>query len=288
MKALSLKDLYKDFKDAENILKEKGGILLAVDGKEKFGGIIGKISKEAKSTDELIIKDMDEKSVLNAARESDVCLLGLTDEKIPASLKKLTAQLEQENIPYVVFIDLKKIERLSNILKEAGELAGLKIGDVVVISTNPDVNLDELAKAVVRELTEMKKPAIGRTFPFFRRAVAMDIVSRTAKQNGLAATIIISGANFPVLTGNQVKMLLELAAVFDHKLDERRIKELLAVVGAGYSFRSIARSAILLLPGPHIIVKGLVSYLGTLAIGKAAIQYFESEKLEKIRERPVI
>ena len=57
--------------------------------------------------------------------------------------------------------------------------------------------------------------------------------------------------------------------------EQERIPEILAVVGAGLGFRTVAREALGLVPGLGWAVKGGVAYVGTKALGKAATAYFE-------------
>jgi uncharacterized protein (DUF697 family) len=79
----------------------------------------------------------------------------------------------------------------------------------------------------------------------------------------------------PILTLNQGKMLLQIAAAFGQPLDRERIKELGAVVAGGFLFRTFARELVGLVPGLGWAVKGGIAYSGTVAMGAAAIKYFE-------------
>ena len=52
--------------------------------------------------------------------------------------------------------------------------------------------------------------------------------------------------------------------------------ELLGVLGAGFGFRAMAREALDVVPVAGWLVKGLVAYAGTRALGEAARRYFEA------------
>ncbi|MBN2848118.1 MAG: DUF697 domain-containing protein [Coriobacteriia bacterium] len=121
-----------------------------------------------------------------------------------------------------------------------------------------------------------KRLALAHNFAFMRRAVAEDAVKTTAWQNGLIGAVsIVPGADMPLMTANQAKMLLQIAAAYGEPLGVDRIKELAAVVGGGLLFRAVARQALIAVPVIGWAIKGGVGYTGTVAMGKAAIAYFE-------------
>lgn len=114
-------------------------------------------------------------------------------------------------------------------------------------------------------------------FPFVRRPYANEIVNVTSVQNaGIGAVLFIPGADMPIMTLNQAKMLLQIAAAYGQPMTFERAKELAAVVAGGFSCRSLARQVVGILPAGGWVAKGVIGYTGTLAMGKAAIEYFES------------
>jgi uncharacterized protein (DUF697 family) len=118
--------------------------------------------------------------------------------------------------------------------------------------------------------------ALAHNFPFMRRAAAEAAVRATAWQNALIGTVgFLPGADMPVMTANQIKMLLRIAAAYGEPLGAERIKELLPIVGGGFAFRAAARQLVGVVPVLGWAVKGGIGYSGTLAMGKAAIAYFE-------------
>lgn len=122
-----------------------------------------------------------------------------------------------------------------------------------------------------------KRLALAHNFAFMRRAVAEDAMKTTAVQNGLVGAVTpIPGADMPIMTANQIKMLLQIAAAYGQPLGVDRIKELAAVVAGGYVLRAIARQALVVVPVLGWAIKGGIGYTGTMAMGRAAINYFES------------
>lgn len=119
--------------------------------------------------------------------------------------------------------------------------------------------------------------ALGRQFPTMRRAAGHRLVGRTARQNALVgAAFFIPGTDLAVMTLNQLKMVLALAAMHEMEVTRERALELLGVVGVGFGFRTLAREALAFVPGPAWVVKGGIGYTGTLALGEAAGRYFEA------------
>ena len=123
---------------------------------------------------------------------------------------------------------------------------------------------------------EKLRTALGHNFEFVRRAVAKELVKKTAWQNAAVGVLMfIPGADMPIMTLNQGKMLLQIAATYGQSLDTDRVKELGAVVAGGFLFRTFARELVGLIPGFGWAVKGGIAYSGTVAMGAAAISYFE-------------
>jgi uncharacterized protein (DUF697 family) len=90
--------------------------------------------------------------------------------------------------------------------------------------------------------------------------------------------IFAAGADFLVLTKNQLMMMYRLAAIYDRDLDNRwRVyRELAPVVGAGFVWRTTARQIAAVLPfAVGAVPKVAIAYAGTYAIGQAARAYYE-------------
>ena len=146
---------------------------------------------------------------------------------------------------------------------------------VVAVPPGRPLPVDRIAE-LVASLTDETGYALAARLPVVREAVVEAIVRRFARQNGvLGVAIFIPGADFPVLTLNQLRMVFRIAAAHGEEIDRERIPEVLAVVGAGLGFRTVAREALGFVPGLGWAIKGGVAYVGTKALGKAATAYFE-------------
>lgn len=150
----------------------------------------------------------------------------------------------------------------------------LELGeDCVVVLESLRGLAGPLAKRLVALFSDLAIP-LSRQFPIFREEAAWEEVAATSKQNALIGAIPIPGADLPIMTANQLKMILRIAAMFDMPISVERARELLAVVGGGFAMRAAARQVAKVIPIGAVVGAG-IGYSGTLAMGKGAIEYFK-------------
>jgi GTPase len=102
---------------------------------------------------------------------------------------------------------------------------------------------------------------------------------RTAALISLAAGLEpIPLIDIPILLGNQVRMVLRVAAIYGEPLSATYGRELIATVGGGLLFRYLAEQAAKAVPIGGDLVSGAIAAAGTWALGQAAIEYFEGGK----------
>ena len=138
----------------------------------------------------------------------------------------------------------------------------------------------ELVPWVVGSLDEDYLVALGRGYPIFRRAVCEEIIHKNARQNGVIGVLPIPGADMPAIAANQGRMVLGIAAAYGEEISLERARELLGVLAAGFGFRALSRQVLKLVPVGGWAASGAIAYAGTLAMGRAAILYFERGKKE--------
>lgn len=158
------------------------------------------------------------------------------------------------------------------------------VGPRQVVGMAPDGKppADVLAEAVV-EAAGDSSVALASTLPALREATCVRLIDRAARQNGIIGVLfIVPGADMPVMTLNQARMLLKMAAAHGEPVSTERVLELLSVVGSGFGLRAIARQAVCMMPGPGWMVKGSIGYTGTVVMGRAAKAYFDG----KVRVTP--
>ena len=213
------------------------------------------------------VKALGPHSVKDVA-EADVAIIVVRDPTDPTVSERVDAVAARRRNTYVVALG-SATEALDRVAAEIGVRASM-----VVCSPHGDVIPDELADRVVKAMAE-RKYALAAAFPVFRPAAVASVISATSWQNAAVATFLgVPGADMPVLTANQIKMVLEIAAVYGETIGFERAKEILAVVAGGFTLRTIAREALGFVPGPGWLLKGGIAYSGTVAIGKAAERYF--------------
>ncbi len=148
--------------------------------------------------------------------------------------------------------------------------------DVVPRRAGAGFPLDALARLLGGTVDE-GATALAAKLPSLRRGIADALIAKVARQNGMVgAAVFIPGVDFPVLTINQLRLVLRLAAAYGQQLDAQRLPEIAGVVGTALGFRAVARQALGVVPVAGWAVKGGVAYTGTRAVGEAAIRYFEA------------
>lgn len=150
----------------------------------------------------------------------------------------------------------------------------LELGEdrIIVLDSLRDL-AGPFAKRMIALFGDLSIP-LARQFPVLREEAAWEEINATSKQNAMIGAIPIPGADLPLMTANQVKMILRIAAMYDMPLSMERIRELLAVVGGGFALRAAARQVAKIIPVGVVVGAG-VGYTGTLAMGKGAIEYFK-------------
>lgn len=136
--------------------------------------------------------------------------------------------------------------------------------------------LDERMGRWIVSVCRAKRLAFAIAFPFMRRPLAKDSVQLTALENaGVGLIPFVAGADLPIMTLNQAKMALQIAAAYGQDMDKNRLKELGVVVGGAYVSRSLARKLIAAVPVLGFAFKTGIAYGSTMAVGYAIIEYFE-------------
>jgi uncharacterized protein (DUF697 family) len=135
--------------------------------------------------------------------------------------------------------------------------------------------LDDLTVRIVRAMDEDYLVALAKGYPPLRRAVCEEIMRNNARQNAVIGALPIPGADMPVMTANQARMVLNIAAAFGEELSMDRAKELLGVLAAGFGLRALSRQAVKLVPMGGWAASAVIAYAGTVAMGRSSILYFE-------------
>ena len=151
-----------------------------------------------------------------------------------------------------------------------GAVEPLKLDEVTAAQI--DERMGDWIVAVCRD----KRLALSIAFPFMRRSLASDAVKLTSLQNaGIGLVPFIPGADLPLMTLNQAKMVMQIAAAYGHGMNKNRWKELLSVIGTAYLSRMLARELTEFIPVLGFVFRTGIAYGSTSALGYAVIAYYE-------------
>ena len=210
-----------------------------------------------------------------------VLVAGVTDK-----VGEWAAQIRAVGVPVMVVTTLPQIvaglAQLGGHQIPEGDLVYPEIKDATIaeepFALNEELNAaldDRMGRWIVAACRE-KRLAMSIALPFVRRPLANDAVQTTALQNAAIGLVpIIPGADLPLMTLNQAKMVLQIAAAYGQAMGKERIKEMVAVVGGAFAFRTLARELLEFIPILGFLIRPGIGYAGTNAIGFAVIEYFE-------------
>jgi len=164
-------------------------------------------------------------------------------------------------------------------------------GEIPLLSPE-EATAGVLAPLVVKALEEEYLVPLAKAYPYFRQAACERIIRKNARENAVIGLLPIPGADMPVMTANQARMVLHLAAAYGEELSFQRARELLGVLAAGFGLRALTRQVVKVVPVGGWAAAAAVGYAGTVAMGRSAMLYFErggqkvgQEEMEEIRRR---
>ncbi len=147
--------------------------------------------------------------------------------------------------------------------------------DIILVKPGTGFPIAEIGAALVRRAAGAV-PLASR-LPALRPSVCEQLVKTASLQNGaIGVAVFVPGVDLPVLTLNQLRLVLRIAAAHGHEVGPKRVPEALGIVGAALGFRGVARSFAGLVPGIGWAVKGGVAYGGTRALGEAAVRVYDA------------
>ena len=161
---------------------------------------------------------------------------------------------------------------------DAATLPYVLADDLVRVPPGQGFPIDRIAAALARRLDD-EGLALAARLPVLRGAVTDRLIAAASRRNGLiGVAVFVPGVDMPILTFNQLRLVLRIALAHGEGIDRSRAVELVGVVGAGFTFRAVARSLLDFIPFAGWAVKGAVAYTGTRAVGEAAVRYFSAFK----------
>jgi uncharacterized protein (DUF697 family) len=160
---------------------------------------------------------------------------------------------------------------------EGGSLPYVLDTDIVTVEPGRGFPVDEIATAVARVLRE-RGTGLAARLPVLREAIVDDLIRTSSRRNAaIAVGVFVPGVSMPVLTLNQLRLVGRIARAHGLEKDPLQSPELLGVVGAGFAWRTAARTLLDFVPVAGWAVKGGVAYTGTQAVGEAARKFFGAQ-----------
>lgn len=203
--------------------------------------------------------------------------LQATDRELYETIKKI-------NKPTILVVN--KVDALTGGMsgdRLANEVAvSLGVAGVIPVSGRTGQNVaEELIPAMIDASPEAAL-VIGRELPAYRRSAAQRII-RNATLVSLAAGLEpFPLVDIPILLGNQIRLVLRLAALYGEKVDSaettQHIRELVAVIAGGLGLRYLAEQAAKLVPFGGDFIAGAIAGAGTWAMGQVVLEYYEGGK----------
>jgi uncharacterized protein (DUF697 family) len=203
-----------------------------------------------------------------------------------------TAGRSTDAYDVVIVNDPNSNETVRKVREKAGSNR-TRVFDLAQANVSDDAWAPRFRDRIATVLPDLA-PALGRWFPLFRPAAIKAVIDETARVNAqfalisnlpsaipIVGALAAVGADFFVLTKNQVMMVFKLGAIHGRDLSDHWsiIKELLPVIGAGFFWRTLAREAAAFLPFmAGTVPKVAIAFTGTMAAGHAADFYYRSGK----------
>jgi small GTP-binding protein len=190
----------------------------------------------------------------------------------------IIGNLKLDERPLIVALNKSDLLKGDSDEMAAEAAARLHVRDVIPISAHTGENVGEELIPAIIETSPDAALALGRALPEYRRRAAAKLV-RTAALVGLAAGLEpIPLIDIPVLLGNQIRLVMRIAALYNEPLAGKPTRELFATIGTGLFFRYLAEEAAKAVPFGGDVVSGVIAGAGTWALGQVAVEYFEGGK----------
>jgi uncharacterized protein (DUF697 family) len=221
---------------------------------------------------QILVKDLTRGGVAAAVREQGpldgaAALIHILGGPPGAEDERLLADALRGRLPIVAVVP--------SAADVPGHLPYVLDENVVRVAGGAGFPVDRIAERLARALGETATPLAAR-LPVLREAVCEELIRRYSRRNGvIGVAVFIPGAGLPILTVNQIRLVLRIADAYGFEIDRDRLPEVLAVIGSAFGFRALARKSIGLIPFVGWAVKGGIAYTGTRALGEAAVRYFE-------------
>ena len=142
----------------------------------------------------------------------------------------------------------------------------------IIAGTTEEVLFDRLSSWIATA-TE-KSVSFAAAYPLCRAQVVKQITVACAKENAaIGAVAFVPGSDMPLMTARQIRLALDITAAYNINMSVETIAELLGVVGAGFGYRTVARTVAGTVPGFGWALKAGMGYAGTHTTARVIHSY---------------
>ena len=151
----------------------------------------------------------------------------------------------------------------------------------VITGTTEEALFDRLSTWIAT--TADKAVSFAAAYPSCRESVVKQITSACAKENAaIGAVALVPGSDMPLMTARQIRLALDITSAYNIDMSIETIAELLGVVGAGFGYRTVARTVAGAVPGFGWALKAGMGYAGTYTTARVIHAY--ARKLAEKRD----
>ena len=142
----------------------------------------------------------------------------------------------------------------------------------IIAGTTEEVLFDRLSSWIAT--TTEKSVSFAAAYPRCRTQVVKQITAACAKENAaIGAVAFVPGSDMPLMTARQIRLALDITAAYNINMSVETIAELLGVVGAGFGYRTVARTVAGAVPGFGWALKAGMGYAGTHTTARVIHSY---------------
>ena len=203
----------------------------------------------------------------------DIILLVLDGQYgISDATVEMIERLKERNRPILTI--LNKMDIAENPAARVREARRKLKTRVLGASARQPRSVDKVLAALVATESKALYP-LTRNFPWFRQAICNGVITRAALTAGLVGALRIPVSDLLPLTAIQTAMVLKIGRAFGYNLDRQWARELIPMLVAGALVREGAHRLRRRFPRANRILGVSAAGLWTLALGKAAVRYFD-------------
>ncbi|MFZ0547209.1 MAG: GTPase [Candidatus Promineifilaceae bacterium] len=224
-----------------------------------------------------------EKALAAAAEADFLVIMFDAVQGIKLSEEELFESLLALGKPFIVVLNKVDLvgKEVDKVLAQAATNLKLSEDAIIPLVATRAKNIEQVVLAIVKAEPSLVA-ALGQGLPAYRWQLAWRLITGAASTSGLIALTPLPFLDFIPLAGVQISLILGIARIYNYEMNLRRWWEVVSVLGVGFLGRTLFYEVIKLGGPPAWVVSASVAGGTTVALGYAAILWFErGEKLSR-------